>query len=150
MGETRVTEKAMLRFSAGNLGQTAAVAVCSGEGKVNAAIAAQLLIDTFGVDAVINAGASGGMDESVRLFDTVISERAAYHDVEDGILTECHPYMKSVYFEPGQMLLEAARRYSESCPFPIRFGTMVTGDQFIEDEGREKINRAFAPLCVAM
>lgn len=150
MGESRATEKAMLRFFTGNIGQAAAAAVCCGVGKVNAAVAAQLLIDFCGVDIIINAGTSGGMDESVRLFDTVISERIAYHDIEDGILIENHPYMKSAYFEPGRGLLEAARRYSEGSPFPIRFGTMVTGDQFIADEGRERINRAFAPLCVDM
>lgn len=59
--------------------------------KVKSAIAAQLLILLFHVDAIINAGVTGGIDANVRLFDTVISQRMVYHDVSDDILTEFHP-----------------------------------------------------------
>lgn len=55
-----VTEKAMLRFHEGTIGGIPAAAVYSGVCKVNAAIAAELLVDVFGVDAVINAGTAGG------------------------------------------------------------------------------------------
>ena len=37
------------------------VALFSGVCKVNAAIAAQILIDTYKVDAIINAGTAGGL-----------------------------------------------------------------------------------------
>ena len=63
----------------GNIHGIAVVVLYSGVCKVNAAIAAQLLIDVFHVDAVINAGTAGGIDESVSLFDTVISTEVAYH-----------------------------------------------------------------------
>ena len=51
----RVTEKARLRFYEGALGERPAVAAYSGVCKVNAAVAAELLIEVFGVDAVVNA-----------------------------------------------------------------------------------------------
>lgn len=56
-----VTEKAMLKFYTGRIHGIDVAALFSGVCKVNAAIASQLLIDLFGVDAIINAGTAGGM-----------------------------------------------------------------------------------------
>ena len=33
---------------------------------------------------------------------------------------------------------------------PVRFGKMVTGEQFIEDDNREAINDVYSPLSVDM
>lgn len=145
-----ITEKAMLKFYSGIVGRFHLTAVYSGVCKVNAAIAAQLLIDRFHVNLIINAGVAGGMDETVRLFDTVISQRMMYHDVAEDILTEFHPWLKNNYFQADEALLDAARSYSLTSSFPIRFGTMVTGEQFINQEKRAEINQTFAPLSVDM
>lgn len=146
----QITEKAMLKFYAGTINNRNVVAVYSGVCKVNAAIAAQLLIDIFHVDLIINAGTAGGMKESVQLFDTVISERIIYHDVDDDILTDFHPWLESNYFSADQGLYAIARKYSQTSVRPILFGTMVTGEQFIEDEKREEINQKYAPLSTDM
>ena len=73
-----------------------------------------------------------------------------YHDVAEGILTEFHPWLENNYFEADKNLLEAAKKYQLTSHYPIHFGTMVTGEQFIVDEGRDSINQRFAPLCVDM
>lgn len=146
----QITEKAMLKFHTGTINHVNVSAVYSGVCKVNAAIAAQLLIDMFHVDLIINAGTAGGMKEGVQLFDTVISERVIYHDVADDILTDFHPWLKSNYFLADQELCAIARAYSRRSKHPVLFGTMVTGEQFIEDEKREEINRKFDPLSTDM
>ena len=146
----QITEKAMLKFHTGTINHVNVSAVYSGVCKVNAAIAAQLLIDMFHVDLIINAGTAGGMKERVQLFDTVISERVIYHDVADDILTDFHPWLKSNYFLADQELCAIARAYSRTSKHPVLFGTMVTGEQFIEDEKREEINQKFAPLPTDM
>lgn len=86
-----IFEKAMLRFYDGHIMKIEAIALYSGVCKVNAAIAAQLLIDHFNVDGIINAGTAGGIDEKIQILDTVVSDRVAYHDVSEDILTEFHP-----------------------------------------------------------
>lgn len=144
------TEKAMLRFYEGTIGGIPVVAAYSGVCKVNAAIAAQLFIDVFQADIIINAGTAGGIDETVNLFDTVVAESTAYHDVADDILTEFHPWMESVYFQADKKLLELARVCSQKFPGVVRFGTIVTGESFIEDDGRGEISRRFSPLAVDM
>ena len=99
----KITEKAMLKFHAGQIDSVEVVALFSGVCKVNAAIAAQLLIDVFCVDIIINSGTAGGMEPELEIFDTVISTEV-----------------------------------------------MVTGESFITDESRQKINDEFAPLTVDM
>lgn len=143
-------ERAMLKFYSGRVGRSDVVAVYSGVCKVNAAIAAQLLIDCFHVDCIFNAGTAGGMAEHVRLLDTVVSDRMLYHDVAEDVLTEFHPWLKENCFYADRELYSAARKYSETSDFPMLFGTMVTGEQFIEKEKRDEINRKFSPLSVDM
>ena len=143
-------ERAMLTFYGGELCGRKAVMVYSGVCKVNAAVAAQLLIDAFGAEILLNAGTAGGMAEQVRLFDTVVSEEIAYHDVAGDILTEFHPWMKSVYFPADPALLAAARKCAASLDQPVLFGRTVTGEQFIAEENRAEINRRFSPLATDM
>ena len=145
-----ITEKAMLRFHEGTLNGVPVVALFTGVCKVNSAVAAQILIDHFHVDAIINAGTAGGIDPAVQLFDTVISTESAYHDVAANILTEFHPWMPSVWFQSDPALLTAARAAAETCPYPIRFGRTVTGEQFITDDHRDEIIAGFAPLSTDM
>ena len=122
-------------------GETDVVAVYSGVCKVNAAVAAQILIDAFHTDVIINAGTAGGIDERVQLFDTIIGDRMIYHDVADDILTEFHPWLMENAFHADPALYTAARKYAGSLPCPVLFGTMVTGEQFIEDEKRAEMRR---------
>ena len=146
----RVTERALLKFYEGTMGNVQVAAVYSGVCKVNAAIAAELLIERFAVDALINAGTAGGMDPGVKLFDTVIAERSVYHDVAEDILTEFHPWMPTVYFPSDEGLLSAARKYAETAENPILFGTIATGEVFVENEDRERICKSYNPLAVDM
>ena len=149
--EMKIIEKAMLRFYEGKLGGTDVVTLYSGVCKVNAAIAAQILIDSFGVSAVINAGTAGAIDENLHIFDTVIATECCYHDVAEDILTDFHPWMKTVFFESSPYLLEKAKLAVKKAELSnVFFGRMVTGEAFITDEGREKIVRNFAPLSVDM
>ena len=90
-----ISERAMLRIHEGRLNGFEVAAVYCGVCKVNAAAAAQIMIDCYGADTVISAGASGGMAEDLQLFDTVVAAEACYHDVHERILTDYHPFMKT-------------------------------------------------------
>lgn len=152
MDHCKVIEKARLKFYEGQIDGTEVVALFSGVCKVNAAIASQILIDIFNVNAIINSGTAGGMDPRLKIFDTVISTEVCYHDVAQDILTEFHPWMKSVFFEADQKLIELSKVAVEKTKFPgkVFWGRMVTGESFITEEGRQKINDEFAPLTVDM
>ena len=150
--ECKITEKAMLKFYEGKISNVDVVALFSGVCKVNAAIATQILIDTFQVDAIINAGTAGGMDERLNLFDVVVSTEVAYHDVAPHILTEFHPWMDSIFFQADEKLLAFVKSAVSKLDIEanVFYGRMVTGEAFISDDGREYINEKFAPLTVDM
>ena len=150
--ECKITKKAMLKFYEGKIYGTAVVALFSGVCKVNAAIATQILIDAYGADTVINAGTAGGMNVELEIFDSVVSTEVAYHDVAPDILTEFHPWLESAYFKSDQALLDLTRKAVSKIDTEgkVYFGRMVTGETFIADEGRQKINEKFAPLTVDM
>ena len=150
--ECRTTERSMLKFYEGRIHGTEVVALFCGICKVNAAIAAQILIDAFGVHAIINSGTAGGIDPKLDIFDAVISTEVCYHDVVPSILTEFHPWMKSVFFKADRELTELSKAAVGKMELPGKtyWGRMATGESFITDEGRETIENEFAPLTVDM
>ena len=152
LGECTVTEKAMLTFHESRINGVDVVALYSGVCKVNAAVAAQILIDTYRVDCIINAGVAGGMNRDLAIFDTVICTEVAHHDVDAGILTDFHPWMESVFFRADEKLLELSRKAVGKLEHEHRivWGRMVTGEAFIADDGRQAIKQRFAPLTVDM
>lgn len=148
-----ISERAMLRIHEGRLNGFEVAAVYCGVCKVNAAAAAQIMIDCYGADTVISAGASGGMAEDLQLFDTVVAAEACYHDVHERILTDYHPFMKTQFFPASSELVSAAKAAAK--PLAERgqrifFGRTATGEAFIADEGRADINSRLAPLAVDM
>ncbi len=147
-----ITSKAMLKFYEGIIDGVNIVALFSGVCKVNAAIATQILIDTYKVDVIINSGTAGGLSDNIKLFDTVISTETAYYDVDEDILTEFHPWMKSIYFEADDLLINLSKRAVLNMKLinNIYWGRIITGEKFIEDEKREELNSKYSPLCVDM
>ena len=149
LSNAKTSEKSMLTIYEGKLAGADVAVLYSGVCKVNAAIAAQVLIGEYGCEAIINAGTAGAMDEALAIFDTVVGTEYAYHDVAAHILTEFHPWLEAPLFAADKALLEVARCAADG-EERIHFGRMVTGEQFITDEGRESINARFHPLCVDM
>lgn len=145
-----VRRQAMLTIHEGEISGVPVAALYSGVCKVNAAIAAQLLIDRCQADAIINAGTAGGIDPAVSVFDTVIGTAAAYHDVAEEILTDFHPWLESIWFPGDPFLLSLARQAARDTGHPVRFGRMVTGEAFLSGTERAAVRAAFHPLCADM
>ena len=66
MDITNKVSKASMEFCEGTLEGKDVVVVRSGIGKVNAAVCAQVLVDVFGVDVIINSGIAGGIHDESR------------------------------------------------------------------------------------
>ena len=82
MEEVKVTTKASMYFYEGKLNGQEVVVVRSGIGKVNAAVCAQILADTFNVDAMINTGIAGSLNAKIDIGDIVLSTDALEHDMD--------------------------------------------------------------------
>lgn len=143
---------AMLTFYTLRYSDIEVVALYSGVCKVNAAIAAQILIDKFDVTHIIVTGVAGAINNDLSIGDTVISTEVAYHDVAEEILTEYHPWMENIFFEADNNLIGLCKKVIDTERFSqkILFGKIVTGEAFITDNGRREIINRFNPLCVDM
>ena len=135
------TRKAMLRFYEGTFHGVDVVTLFSGVCKVNAALATQILIDSYQAGAVLNVGTAGALAPGLSIFDTVIATEAGYHDVSPEILTEFHPWLPAPVFPSDARLLALARQAAARGEHPVVFGRMVTGETFLADEGRREAIR---------
>lgn len=101
--------------------------VCSGIGKVNAAIAATELILTAKPDYIINTGCAGSVVSSVKVRDFVVASQTIFHDIW------CGPQTAKMFsiperFDADSFLIEAAEKAFQGCKY--HKGLIATGDQF--------------------
>lgn len=71
-------------ISQGKMGANEVAVMQTGIGKVNAAVGAISLIDSFSPDLVVNTGIAGGTGQGAGILDVVIADRIGYHDVYCG------------------------------------------------------------------
>lgn len=130
-------------YHTGKIGAHEVVALQSGIGKVNAAIATLTLIDTFHPNLVINTGVAGGTG-AARVLDVIIPDRIAYHDVWCG---------------PDTVWGQAANcpRFFE-CPLGddtvsglgVRRGLLASGDIFVSKASEVEHILSLYPDAVAV
>ena len=156
MNIRREVRKAGMKFCEGELCGKEVVVVRSGVGKVNAAVCTQILIDVFGVDAVVNTGIAGSLKAEINIGDMVISTDLVHHDMDAagfGYPPGQIPQMDVFSFEADEKLAELAKEACEEVNPEIQVfrGRIVSGDQFISDKGtKEKIAKNFDGYCTEM
>jgi adenosylhomocysteine nucleosidase len=131
--------KAGMVFHAGVLRGVEAVVVRSGIGKVNAAVCAQILIDDYHVDALVQSGIAGSLNKDIHIGDVVLSRDTVHHDVQAGAFGYPPgqiPRMDTFAFEADAKLLAAAQRSAAKAlpDVPVHVGRVLSGDIFIKDQ----------------
>jgi len=149
LADKTMAEHAKVTFHSGTYNGIDVVALFCGVCKVNAAIAAQILINIYEVTHIIVTGVAGAIDANLKIADTIISSEIAYHDVADGILTNYHPWMESVYFKADAAMVDGLLRANNG-DATVSVGKIVTGEAFIDHDGRDVIIDKHDPHCVDM
>ena len=135
-------EKAGRRFAVGTLSGKEAVVVQSGIGKVAAAITAQILIDEFAVDALLNTGMAGGLDARLAVKDLVIATAALQHDFDITAFGHARGYLygeddtKPTLFAADEALRAKAKAAAEAVlPAGSKAidGIVASGDIVVDD-----------------
>lgn len=161
--------------ASGRLDGMEVVVAEAGIGKVNAAVATALLVERFGVDFIVFTGVAGGLDPGLTIGDVVIGERTVQHDA--GVLEESGlnvyqsghlPFFDPTErfgYEPPPYLLDRVRARLDGLALPalsveagggghpprIVFGTIATGDQFVNSEThRRRLHSELAAAAVEM
>ncbi|MFD2729599.1 5'-methylthioadenosine/adenosylhomocysteine nucleosidase [Enterococcus camelliae] len=130
-------EQAGAKFYSGTIEQQEVIVVESGIGKVAASITASLLIQKYGVEAIVNTGSAGGIGKGLAVGDMVLSTKLAYHDVDvTGFGYEYGqlPAGMPLYFEADARLLNEFEEAARINQLKTKKGLIVTGDAFINNQ----------------
>lgn len=115
-----------------------------GVGKVNAAMSAQIMIDRYHPDLIINSGIAGSLSKEIRIGDLVIADDCVQHDM-DG--TELGDPLGQIQFNDelrtylpadtaiADMLEKACAAIPDIAVFR---GRIASGDVFIASRDRRK------------
>lgn len=151
-----VSEAASMSFYRGKLEGKDVVVVRSGIGKVNAAVCAQILIDRFQVDTLINTGIAGSLDAQIDIGDMVISTDAVEHDMDASAFGDPVgqiPQMDTFSFPADEKLVKLAKEVNERINPDIHTwtGRIVSGDQFVaSSQVKERLVTLFGAKCTEM
>ena len=160
-------------ISHGTLDGQTVVQIQSGIGKVNAAMAATLLLAEFDCRALIMAGVAGSLDPAIGIGDIVIGTLLVQHDYGAMIDGRIKTYQAGVGpfpgmegpigFAPGVDLLQQLRSVVTDLDLPplsaalgdrvphIHFGPILSGDTFVNcATTRDRLSAEFGGLAIEM
>lgn len=140
--EKQTEQHAGMTYYKGRFQGHKAVITKSGVGKVNAAVCTQVLIDRFGVDAIIFTGVAGAVDPQLNIGDIVVSTSCLQHDVDVtalGFPRGTIPYQEVSEYPSDERLVKLAQEAGRKVyPGRCLTGKVLSGDQFIADRAAVK------------
>ena len=146
-----------MTFTTGTLHGRELTVVVSGEGKVNAAMCATVLIDRYHPELVINCGVGGALSPLVSVGDLVVGSKAVEHDMnmiplgyQQGEV--CIPGGKLMYFECDKAAATKLAAIGKTLPDTrVAQGIIASGDVFISDrKKRLLLNTRFGAVACEM
>ena len=127
------------------------IACAGGVGKVNAAMATQLMISLYQPDLILNAGVAGCFDHA-GIGDLVLAEQFMQHDFDTSNIGDEECFVSTVnctYFPTSDF--DRAKAAMDKVGMPYRTGLVATGDWFGVDCDRARhIAEKFHPLLCEM
>ncbi|MDR0957719.1 MAG: 5'-methylthioadenosine/adenosylhomocysteine nucleosidase [Clostridiales bacterium] len=123
-------------FYIGKLHENNVVIARSGIGKVNAAACAQILIDKYGAEIIINVGVAGSLNPEVKIGDVVISTDTAYYDFDCSDIGDeigLIPRMNRKFFPADENLVSKSFDAAKDVCIDknVFRGRIVSGDRFV-------------------
>lgn len=149
----------------------AVVAVLSRIGKVAAATTATVMLERFGVDALVFTGVAGGLGSGVRVGDVVVADGFVQHDMDASPLFPKHevPLYGRALFEvdavlslqlakAAQQVLQAPEQHLGSDTLAqfqlsspkVHQGLIVSGDRFVATSSESQALREALPAALAV
>ncbi len=148
------------------------ILVSSRIGKVAAGVTTSLLINHFGIDAILFTGVAGSAEGSVRVGDVVVADHLVQHDFDlKGVMgfnrfdipllgirnMACSQHLTTLAEKAAQALVVSSEyrrgvgEFTAHVP-EVHRGTVASGDTFIcDNDERDELARAITNLkCVEM
>ena len=156
MEQVETREKAGMVFLKGKLCGRDVVVVRSGIAKVNAGICTQILVDDYHVDAVINTGIAGSLQNAIEIGDIVVSTDALQYDVHVeafGYAPGQIPRMDTLAFPADARLIDLAEQVCREVnpEIGVHRGRVVSGDCFVSDKAvKAELKKVHQGSCAEM
>jgi adenosylhomocysteine nucleosidase len=121
----------------------------SGIGEIAAAAAAELLIDRYQVEMIVNFGVVGGLTEEMAEAKTCVITRVVHYDFDlsgiDPVLPAQYPGYKDIYLPADETLVNKALAI---CP-ELKPATCASADKFVGNrEDKERLHTLYgADIC---
>jgi adenosylhomocysteine nucleosidase len=148
MNDYTIEEYNQQKYYLGKIAGTKVIVARCGIGKVNAAIFTQLMILKFNPEYIINTGVAGSLKDENKIGTVIISEDVTYHDVRVIQMESTFPFVNS--FTADTCLIKKMK-YVTRKDGNIKYGTIVSGDAFInEDIKKDEIRLEYNAECVDM
>lgn len=148
---------AKITYTAGEICGVPVVCCECGMGKVNAAISAQIMIDHYHPDVIINSGVAGSLSKDIRIGDMVVSDDCVQHDMD---CTELGDPAGQIQFNDELRTYlpadkDTADRLTQACAVltdtGVFRGRIASGDIFVSaHERRQRIADMFHALACEM
>lgn len=126
--------------------------VCN-EGKVNSAIASQIMISNFDISYMINIGLAGSVDSKVEALDVVIASKLAQHDYDISALGYENGLVLGInkkYIDTSSKSIEVYN-YLKKIHNNIHYESIASGDIFVSNQKYiDKIKQNFDVVAVDM
>lgn len=145
-----------LVFVEGKINGKDCVLVQCGVGKVNSSRVAQILIDKFDIEYIINVGSAGTANIELNIGDIVIGKNLVQHDFDITAFGHKKGYISNVgeFIESDMYLIEKMEKVTNEITekdYKIKIGTIASGDIFCtENTMKEKINKKFSADAIEM
>ena len=155
----QVVTQAGVDFHLGRLAEQKVILLRCGVGKVNAAVATQLLIDRFGVESVIFTGLAGSLVPHLNRGDLVVSNFVVQYDIDltaFGRRPGEIPELTRLIEADPKLIKAATQAYdhiseSNAESGQLVVGTIATGDSFISDQKKiQWLQREFGAVAAEM
>ncbi|WP_195269871.1 5'-methylthioadenosine/adenosylhomocysteine nucleosidase [Eubacterium sp. 1001713B170207_170306_E7] len=154
MTQVQTSEKAGMTFYRGLLSGKPAVAVMCGVGKVNAALCAQILVDLFDVDCLINVGVGGAVAKGLTVGDIVISKDSVQYDMDGSAFGHPRgeiPNMDITFFPADERLIGLAKDAAARVGQAALVGRVMTADLGVDSQAlKQELTQLFGGACVEM
>lgn len=127
------------------------VVAMSGVGKVNSAAMTQYIIDNYKVDAIINSGVAGGINNNIKVMDIIISDYVTYHDFNPVSIMESYVPDKGK-IKANTILVSLSKKVIKDMAIDnAHYAPICSGDMFVQDEVlKNNIFLRTGAVCVDM
>ena len=149
-----VSAFAGIEFVCGKIENTEVCVAQCGPGKVNAALCAQLMIDRFGVESIINTGIGCSLSDGAKIKNVVIASDVCQYDIDTTGCGDPKGFISGVgviKIKTDSALSDALAEAGAYCGETVCRGTVASGDTFISSAALKKsIASEFGAICGEM